>query len=153
MKNKNGKNNIPKTQNTTTEPHLATNRPAMDISGRYTQDYLARQEDDGYHQNHLSPEDHISPSDPTAVTGVSERTDGDICDEVYVALEQHPDVDARTVDVDVHDGVCTLSGLISSQQMKRQAEDCCRMVSGIHTVRNRLQVGLQKEGISSKPTH
>ncbi|AGH94573.1 BON domain-containing protein [Pseudobdellovibrio exovorus] len=118
-------------------------RTPMDLTGRYSQDYLARQEDDGYHQDRMGSSTQNEDSD--------RRTDDTLCDEVCEALAQHPEVEDRHIHVEVQDGICTLTGWVTSDQMRRQAETCCRMVSGIGTIHNQLQLNHERRqtGFSS----
>lgn len=126
-------------------------RTPMDLTGRYSQDYLARQEDDGYHQKRMGGAAQGKEFNKDASEEARRRTDETICDEVYEALAQHPEVEDRHIHVDVKSSVCTLTGWVSSDQMRRQAETCCRMVSGISRVHNQLELSSERRptGFSS----
>jgi hyperosmotically inducible protein len=55
-------------------------------------------------------------------------------------LSVDPEVKSREVDVDVRDGVVTLSGIVDSAQARAEAEDLARSVDGVTQVVNELQV-------------
>ncbi|AGH95400.1 BON domain-containing protein [Pseudobdellovibrio exovorus] len=80
------------------------------------------------------------------------RSDDRIKEEVCEALEYDSDVDASEIDVSVKEGICTLTGSISSRQMKRQAEACAENVRGVQDVRNDLRVDttLASQGMTNE---
>jgi hypothetical protein len=55
-------------------------------------------------------------------------------------LEQHPDIDASDIEVQVRDGAVTLTGSVEARYVKRMAEDVCESVSGVKEVVNQLRV-------------
>jgi hyperosmotically inducible protein len=55
-------------------------------------------------------------------------------------LSVDPEVKSRNVDVDVRDGVATLSGVVDSEAARAEAEDLARSVDGVTQVVNELQV-------------
>ncbi len=63
-----------------------------------------------------------------------------IWEEVCLNLTFHPSVDASEIDVNVHEGVVILSGLIWSRKMKRTAEKCIENIAGVRDIINRLQI-------------
>lgn len=56
-------------------------------------------------------------------------------------LTVDPEVRSRNVDVDVYEGVVTLSGIVETEAAKTEAEDLARSVDGVTKVVNDLQVG------------
>lgn len=80
------------------------------------------------------------------------RSDDRIKEEVCEALEYDSDVDASEIDVTVKEGICTLTGTISSRQMKRQAETCVENVRGVQDVKNELRVDttLASQGMTNE---
>lgn len=52
-----------------------------------------------------------------------------------------PEVRSRNVDVDVFEGVVTLSGIVETQAARAEAEDLAGSVDGVLKVVNELQVG------------
>jgi len=73
------------------------------------------------------------------------KTDGRLLDEACEALYQNPWVDASDIDVNVKDGIITLSGTVESRQEKREAEGCIEHLSGVVDIRNELRP-LEKSG-------
>lgn len=55
-------------------------------------------------------------------------------------LSVDPEVQSRDIDVDVRDGVVTLSGIVKTQEARAEAEDLARSVDGVTQVVNELQV-------------
>lgn len=68
------------------------------------------------------------------------RTDERIREDVCERLTDHPEVDARHLDVAVENGVVLLQGTVSDRVMKYDAEDCSWYVSGVKDVDNRIRV-------------
>ena len=68
------------------------------------------------------------------------RTDDRIREEICERLTDHPLLDASDVDVDVQEGVVTLTGRVSVRAEKHLAEDIAEEVWGVHDVENRLRV-------------
>lgn len=73
------------------------------------------------------------------------RSDDRIREDVNDHLSDDPGVDASDIEVSVENGEVTLSGLVSSRQEKRRAEDCVERVSGIGHVQNNLRVRAEGE--------
>lgn len=67
-------------------------------------------------------------------------TDVAIATAVKAKLAADPDVSSLNVDVDVEDGVVTLSGLVRSEYAKDHAEELAEKVSGVRSVHNEIQV-------------
>jgi hypothetical protein len=65
-----------------------------------------------------------------------ERIKEDICDE----LSSDPECDAENVEIEVKDGMVTLSGEVPSRKMKHRAEDIADQARGVKDVENRIRV-------------
>lgn len=52
-----------------------------------------------------------------------------------------PEVRSRNIDVDVREGVVTLSGIVESNVARTEAEDLAKSVDGVVEVVNEIQVG------------
>lgn len=61
-------------------------------------------------------------------------------EEVGEALAFHEDIDASRVEVDVRDGVVTLTGEVATERESLEAFDCASDVEGVLTVINSLVV-------------
>ncbi len=68
------------------------------------------------------------------------RSDERIREDVCETLSQHHLIDASDVEVNITEGVITLSGTVESRQMKRMIEDCIETVSGVKDVKNEIKV-------------
>lgn len=55
-------------------------------------------------------------------------------------LAADPEVDSRNIDVDVLDGQVTLSGLVTSERARTEAERIARTTDGVRSVRNEIRV-------------
>jgi hyperosmotically inducible periplasmic protein len=66
--------------------------------------------------------------------------DGWIAVMVDSKLTRDPEVASRNVDVDVYEGVVTLSGIVENQRASNEAVDLARTVDGVTKVVNELQV-------------
>ena len=69
-----------------------------------------------------------------------QRSDERIREDVNDRLTDDPRVDARRISTAVKDGEVTLSGMVSSREAKRRAEDCVDRISGVKHVQNNLRV-------------
>ena len=85
-------------------------------------------------------------------TGTDERTVGTMVDDTTISsrvkmnLINTPDVKARRIDVDVLDGVVTLTGLVESTAEIKKAEEVSLAVAGVKGVTNYLTVGSRTMG-------
>lgn len=85
-------------------------------------------------------------------TGTDERTMGSMVDDstisskVKMNLINASDVKARRIDVDVLNGVVTLTGLVESAAEIKKAEEIAFAVSGVKGVTNYLTVGSRTMG-------
>jgi osmotically-inducible protein OsmY len=68
------------------------------------------------------------------------RSDERIQEDVSEALRRHSEIDASEIEVDVKDGLVTLSGTVESRQIKRMAEDCAAGISGVSDVKDDLRI-------------
>ncbi|MBD64388.1 MAG: hypothetical protein CME62_04230 [Halobacteriovoraceae bacterium] len=93
---------------------------------------------------HMSVEEN-----QTDYTGIGpkgwKRPDGNIKEEACSILERDQYVNASDLDVNVDDGVITLSGTIKNRQMKRRAENILENISGIHDIQNSLKLNTGDE--------
>jgi hyperosmotically inducible protein len=84
--------------------------------------------------------------------GTDERTLGTMVDDTTISsrvkmnLINTPDVKARRIDVDVLDGVVTLTGLVESAAEIKKAEEVSLAVAGVKGVTNYLTVGSRTMG-------
>jgi hypothetical protein len=72
---------------------------------------------------------------PRAYRRSDERIREDVCER----LTMHREIDASDVDIDVREGVVTLTGKVEDKHAKRLAEDVAEEVMGVVDVRNELQ--------------
>lgn len=68
-----------------------------------------------------------------------QRSDERIRDDVCERLTRHHEIDASDVDIDVREGIVTLSGKVEDKHTKRLAEDIAEEVMGVRDVRNELR--------------
>jgi HSP20 family molecular chaperone IbpA len=68
------------------------------------------------------------------------RSDDRINEEVCEILFRNPMVDASDIDVDVTDGLVTLSGSVETRYEKREAERSIENVSGVMDIQNELHL-------------
>lgn len=73
---------------------------------------------------------------PQSYTRADERIREDVCDQ----LTDHPEVDARHIEVTVNNGVVLLQGKVTDRRMKYGAEECSWDVTGVKDVDNRIRV-------------
>lgn len=84
--------------------------------------------------------------------GTDERSMGTMVDDssisskVKIELISAPDVKARKIDVDVLNGVVTLTGIVESESEVRRAEEIALGVEGVKSVTNYLSVGSRTMG-------
>ena len=68
-----------------------------------------------------------------------QRSDERIREDVCERLTRHREIDASDIDIDVREGVVTLSGHVEDKHAKRLAEDVAEEVMGVVEVRNELK--------------
>src|SRR5690242_18286939 len=67
-----------------------------------------------------------------------QRSDHRIQEDINDRLTEHPDLDARNINVQAQNGEVTLNGWVNSRRDKRIAEDIADSVSGVKNVSNNL---------------
>lgn len=82
------------------------------------------------------PRGQFSGKGPKGYKRSDERIREDVCE----ALFHDADVDASNIDVEVQDGVVTLSGSVEDRRTKRCAEDCVEQLSGVKDVTNNIRI-------------
>jgi hypothetical protein len=70
-----------------------------------------------------------------------QRSNERIREEIHERLTDDPYVDPTDVEVQVQDGIVTLSGAIPDRAMKRRTEDDVAAIRGVRDVRNLLRTG------------
>ena len=68
------------------------------------------------------------------------RSDDSVYDEVCEALYQSSDVDASCIEVNVLNGVVSLSGTVNSQAARKAAVDAIEQLPGVWDVHNQISV-------------
>ncbi len=80
-------------------------------------------------------------------------TDDEIRDKVMLRLASDRDVKGGGIQVDVKEGVVTLSGKVREDRQKTKAEHLARKVQGVKQVVNQLQVEFASQpGSGAKPS-
>ncbi len=81
---------------------------------------------------------------PGPYTGVGpknyRRSDERIQEDVCERLKQNAQIDARDIDVEVHEGEVTLNGTVENRKVKRMVEANVDMIPGVIDVHNRLNL-------------
>lgn len=67
-------------------------------------------------------------------------SDGWILTKIKTQLAADPEVSAFNIDVDVLDGEVTLSGLVTADRARDEAERIAKATDGVTAVKNRIQV-------------
>ena len=78
------------------------------------------------------------------VTATVAADDDAIYDLVRRRLYDDPDIKGYNINIEVRDGVVTLTGRVTSEKLRAKAEKITRKVSGVKKVLNKLQVGEEK---------
>lgn len=73
------------------------------------------------------------------------RTDQRITEDLNERLTDDDAVDAGDIEVQVKDGVVTLTGTVTSRWMKHRAEDMAEACAGVRDVENRIRVSRSGE--------
>lgn len=127
------------------------NAPSTSSSTSYGQQSYGRTYDPTSFAYNGSTEDrhHMQNSHrgrgPKGYTRSDERIREEVCD----ALEYDDQIDASDIEVNVKEGVVTLSGQVNERYLKRQAEDCVERVRGVKDVINSIQVSSRNSRGSS----
>jgi osmotically-inducible protein OsmY len=69
-----------------------------------------------------------------------QRSDERIWEDVGDILERHPDIDASDIELQVSEGVVTLTGTVENRRVKRMVEDAIDAVPGVKDVSNQLRI-------------
>jgi hyperosmotically inducible protein len=69
------------------------------------------------------------------------KADGEIHDQVMIRLAGDQDVKGTGINVEVQDGVVTLTGKVESDKIRSKAEKIAKKVKGVKSVDNKLTVG------------
>lgn len=69
------------------------------------------------------------------------KGDGEIHDQVLIRLAGDQDVKGTGINVEVQDGVVTLTGKVESDKIRSKAEKLAKKVKGVKSVNNKLAVG------------
>ena len=69
------------------------------------------------------------------------KGDGEIHDQVLIRLAGDQDVKGTGIEVDVKEGVVTLTGKVESDKVRSKAEKLAKKVKGVKSVVNQLTVG------------
>ncbi|KYG61034.1 BON domain-containing protein [Bdellovibrio bacteriovorus] len=78
------------------------------------------------------------------------RSDDRIKEEVCEMLTRHGQIDAQDIDLEVDNGIVTLTGTVPERKMKHLAEDCAEHCLGVKDIINNIRV--KKEGEESSTT-
>ncbi len=74
-----------------------------------------------------------------------QRSDERIREDIHERLTWHGGIDASDIQVDVKDGIVTLTGSVNSRYEKRLAEDLVDDVPGVQDVNNNLSLNRQSQ--------
>jgi len=69
------------------------------------------------------------------------KGDGEIHDQVLIRLAGDQDVKGTGINVEVKDGVVTLTGKVETDKIRSKAEKLTKKVKGVKSVVNQLAVG------------
>lgn len=69
-----------------------------------------------------------------------QRSDERIREDVCERLALDHDIDASDLEIEVSDGIVTLTGTVDDRRMKRLAEDVSESVRGVRDVQNNIRV-------------
>lgn len=76
------------------------------------------------------------------------RSDERVREEVSEVLRMHSEIDASEIEIDVKEGVVTLSGTVESRQIKRLVEDTVEGISGVSDLKNDLRIMATSDSFS-----
>ncbi len=71
------------------------------------------------------------------------RSDDRLTEDINDRLTWHGQVDATEIQVDVKDGIATLSGTVHSRYEKRMAEEIAESIPGVKDIQNNLKINNQ----------
>ena len=75
-----------------------------------------------------------------------QMTDDTITDQVRLKLTSDPDVKGGALQVDVKQGVVTLSGAVEMPKQRDKAEKLARKVKGVKSVVNKIEIKARVPG-------
>lgn len=93
----------------------------------------------GMYENPLLERKHHGPHKGKGPKGYN-RADDRIHDEICKHLTQHSLVDASLIDIQVANGVVTMTGEVTDRRMKYLAEDVVDEVTGVKEIHNKVRV-------------
>lgn len=73
------------------------------------------------------------------------RSDQRISEDLCERLTEDDEIDARGIEVQVSQGVVTLSGTVAERAMKHRAEDLAERCTGVRDVENRIRVSREED--------
>lgn len=98
----------------------------------------------GYHQSPFAGSSSIRNEESQGFRGKGpkgyKRSDERIREEVCEALSADPRIDATEIEVEVSEGIVTLSGTVEERRAKRFAEDVVEACSGVKDVKNDIRI-------------
>ena len=74
------------------------------------------------------------------------RSDDRLKEDICEVLHAHTEIDATEIEVEVKEGLVTLSGTVDSRQTKRRVEDEIEAISGVSDLKNDLRIMASIEG-------
>jgi len=95
-----------------------------------------RRERGGYWRQYEANRPHMIGRGPKGYQRSDDRIREDLCDR----MTDDPILDASEIEIDVRQGEVTLTGLVTSRDQKRRAEDIAECVGGVRDVTNQLRV-------------
>jgi len=78
------------------------------------------------------------------------RSDDRIREDICEALRHDAQIDASEIEVEVNQGVVSLSGTVESRQIRRAAEELIENIAGVSDVQNKLTAKKETESGSQK---
>jgi hypothetical protein len=68
------------------------------------------------------------------------RPDARIYEDICEALLNDPIIDATDIEIEVHDGIVNLRGMIDGRAMKKEVETCIEHIPGVRDVFNMINL-------------
>ncbi|HEY2384831.1 MAG TPA: BON domain-containing protein [Terriglobia bacterium] len=93
----------------------------------------------GMYENPLLEKKHPGPHKGKGPKGYK-RADDRIHDEICKHLSRHSLIDASLMDIQVENGVVTMTGEVTDRRMKYLAEDVVDDVTGVKEIHNKVRV-------------
>jgi hypothetical protein len=98
-------------------------------------------------QRRSSQFSRVIPRDNAEISRHPHRKDAWIKEDVRNALYNQAEIDATEIDVQVTEGVVTLSGKVENRLAKKIAEQTTEKCLGVTEVKNQLRIGLLSRGL------